>query len=530
MARVSLGEVLKGRFFFREPVLRLLIIGLLLIAAFTVRLYHIDEPPMSSQATRLYHSALLARYFYEKLLFGESQSMPPDGIIEPPLLELGASLTYYISGAEHLWIPHVLSAAFWMVGGVFLYLIAKKIASPNAAVFSLFFYLFDPAIVLLSRAFMPEPLMIMLLLMSVFAILRYHEQPSTHRLIVAAVASSLALFVKPGICVFQIFGAFIALMVYRKGVLRSLTSLHFLLFAVLSVLPMGLYYMYGTVLEGFLRGQVENKVLSWLVLEGRFWQGWIGLIGNMVGYVPLIGALFGVLLIRAGSPRALMMGLWGGYFFFGLVFARHIHTHDYYSLQLIPVVALSLGPVSARVIDYLKRVDLSYYRRAAILGGFLLAVVLGVIEQRAAILGIAQQSQGKDFPGRYVGGVTVANYEGRAETYREIGEVVDHSRHTIFLAPDHGYSLVYHGRLDGEYWQVSRGRRQHRSRTEERFNALYKEGDTEYFVIIKRFTLAYITAEWSSEEYENLRHLLYQDFAVVARDDDYVVFDLRNGN
>lgn len=54
---------------------------------------------------------------------------------------------------------------------------AKRLVSANAAAFSVFFYLFAPAILLASRAFMPDPLMVMLLAMSVFAILRYHEQP-----------------------------------------------------------------------------------------------------------------------------------------------------------------------------------------------------------------------------------------------------------------------------------------------------------------------------------------------------------------
>ena len=74
-----------------------------------------------------------------------------------------------------------------------------------------------------------------------------------------------------------------------------------------------------------------------------FWKGWLEQIEYMVGYIALVGALFGLLLFRPGLPRAMMAGLWGGYLVFGLVFARHVHTHDYYSLQLVPVVALSLG-------------------------------------------------------------------------------------------------------------------------------------------------------------------------------------------
>jgi hypothetical protein len=128
----------------REPKLRLLVLGILFVVAFGLRLYGISQHPVEFGILRHYHGALLARGFYELWLTGYLKTVPPDGIIEPPILELVTSLAYLIFGGEHLWIPQVLSVLFWMVGGVFLYLIAKRIVSPNAAVFSVFFYLFVP--------------------------------------------------------------------------------------------------------------------------------------------------------------------------------------------------------------------------------------------------------------------------------------------------------------------------------------------------------------------------------------------------
>ena len=74
----------------------------------------------------------------------------------PPVLELVASFAYLVSGGEHLWIPRLLSALFWMVGGVFLCLLARRMVSPNAAVFSVAFYLLVPYGVFASRAVMPD--------------------------------------------------------------------------------------------------------------------------------------------------------------------------------------------------------------------------------------------------------------------------------------------------------------------------------------------------------------------------------------
>jgi len=527
-------DVSKTSSLLQEPLLRQLILGIMFVVAFCLRLYRIGEPLFDFSSVRQYHSALLARGFYEWLLTGNLKTLPPDGIIEPPILELVASLAYVVTGGEHLWMPRLLSALFWMVGGVFLYLIARKVVSPNAAVFSVAFYLLDPAAVFPSRAFMPDPQMIMLLMISVFAILRYHEHPTTSRLMLAAAASSLALFVKPGICLFQIFGAFVALMVYRKGLLRSLTNAHLLLFTVLSLLPTGLYYVYGTMIGGFLQGQVQGKVVPQYLLQTYFWKGWLEQVGSMVGYTAFLGAIVGFLLLRPGLPRVLMTGLWGGYFLFGLVFTYHIHTHGYYSLQFVPVIALSLGPVWDIAVGYIGGRDQTYYRRAVVLGLIVIAVLFAGVEQRTTILGIAQQAGGaKPFPGRYLGSALIADYGGRAKIYRQIGEIVDHSPRTVFSAADYGYPLLYHGRLDGEYWPTpemmawwrSRGRSESHlggaTTRRELFDDWYSEVSPEYFIVIR-------SEGWRSDR--GLRRLLTRHFPKVARDRYYLVFDLRKGD
>jgi 4-amino-4-deoxy-L-arabinose transferase-like glycosyltransferase len=515
------------RFLPRGQVLRLLVLGFLFVAAFGLRLYGINQHPVQFGILRHYHGALLARGFYEWLLSGDLKTVPPDGIIEPPILELLASFAYLIFGGEHLWIPQLLSAVFWMVGGVFLYLIAKRIVSPNAAVFSVFFYLFVPYSVFASRIFMPDPLMVMLLVISVFTILKHHEQPSTRRLMVAATASSLAIFVKPGICLFQVFGAFVSLAVYREGVRRSLVSPQFLVFAVLSILPTGLYYLYGTFLAGFLRGQTSQKVVPQLVLETSFWKGWLLTVSGVLGYVALLGALFGVLLLRKGLPRVLMIGLWSGYFLFGLTFTSHIATHDYYSLQLIPVVALSLGPLADLIMNDLKQtvnnmgqLDWRGYGRIVFLALCISVLVLSAVGNRqTSAYSTTWMTTQQDRAASYLA------------TFREIGEVVNHSRRTLVLfggsqsgGPNYGFALMYHGRLLGETWPypTHQGDRQEEKRgisTEELFSRRYRKHSPEYFVISRGW--------WVREETTSLRTFLTENFPVAAQGDTYVVFDLR---
>jgi len=128
------------QFFSQKPLMRWLIIGFLFITALGIRLYQIEVPPMDFHPTRQYHSALIARsYYYET-----SNSIPEwrkqvalinahrEGTYEPPIMEIVVSFAYGLTGGEHLWIPRLLSSLFWLIGGMFLYLIAKKLSSMNA--------------------------------------------------------------------------------------------------------------------------------------------------------------------------------------------------------------------------------------------------------------------------------------------------------------------------------------------------------------------------------------------------------------
>jgi hypothetical protein len=106
-------------------VLQVSILGFGFLTAFCLRLYGIGQPPIEFNAIRQYHGALLARGLYQWLLSGNLRTLPPDGTIEPPILEFVSSLSCVVLGGEHLRVPRLFSALFWVVGGAFLYLTAK---------------------------------------------------------------------------------------------------------------------------------------------------------------------------------------------------------------------------------------------------------------------------------------------------------------------------------------------------------------------------------------------------------------------
>jgi hypothetical protein len=429
-------------------------------------------------------------------------SQQKQGILEPPIMEFLVSIGYRILGGEHFWLPRLLSSLFWLIGGGILYLIGKKIADADAALFGMAFYLFLPFGVVASRSFQPDPLMVMLLLVSVLAILRYNEAPSNSRLAIAAALSSLAFVVKPGI-VFAIIGAFVALAIYSHGIRRTILSQAFLVFMAITLIPTFLIYAYGTFTGKFLVGEAEKTLLPQLYISGFFWRGWLNNIGETIGFIPLICALLGMLMFRQGLPRALMIGLWVGYVIFGLALNYNLATHDYYQLQLIPIVGLSIGPVMALVMDHLNQIHPQNYWRIGAWSILLLALFLSI--------GIARSR------------LVNPNAEHVVRVEQEIGELVNHSTRTIFLSSDYGVPLEYHGLLSGSPWPLTSDLEWERLSgspvltVEERFNEFFSKNSPDYFIVedLREF-----------EGQPDLKQFLSR-YSIVTHNNDYLIFDLK---
>lgn len=499
-----------GKLDFLKPRTHRLIIIILFVAAFGIRIFHINEPPLKFHPTRQYRSAIIARgYFFET-----QQSIPDwernvattnkdaESILEPPIMELLALLGYRIAGGEYLWIPRMLSVLIWLGGGVFLYNLAQDLISRDGAIFSTAFYLFLPYGISVSRSFQPDPLMVFLFLASIFAISRYNLQPSRTRLIIAALFSASAIIVRP-ICLFVIFSVFILASISRQGTRKTITDINLVLFGILSLLPATIFYINGIFFAGFLRSQAKGSFILNLFFSSAFWKGWLNQIKSVVGYDALVVALLGVFLFRRGIPKALLMGLWIGYVLFGLIFNYHIHTHDYYQVQFIPIIALSIAPIGVHIAGILVKSITHWHWRLALMGVLLFASFLYIKDMRWR-LGSQDLRQ-----------VSIA---------QEIGLVTQHSTQTLFMTFAYGKPLKYHGEISGHEWphegdlQKEKIESKQEFTAEERLELLITQFSPEYFIVtdFKEF-----------ESQQDLNQYLMRTFPIISQTNDYVIFDLR---
>jgi 4-amino-4-deoxy-L-arabinose transferase-like glycosyltransferase len=346
-------------------------------------------------------------------------------------MERLAALGYEVVGHEALWLPRMLSVLWWLAGGILVYLIALRSQRAAAALASGAVFLFLPFGVLASRSFQPDPLLVATILGAILSLLRYEERPSGARLGVAGGALALAFFIKPGIAP-PILLPLLGVLLLRRHRQGGADAFRGLVVLALSLVPMFAWYVYGTVAQSFLRGHFRAKVSPSRLVESSYWSGWWDQVVFVLTYplksghlslLILLAALAGVLLAKRGRPRTFLFALWAGYIVYGLVFTIHISTHNYYSLPLIPIVALSLGSLVDAVVSRVRASEL-----------LVTAVVTGAALLAAGAVG-----------GKLHGPLTDTAFSAERAVYVAAGLAADHTARALYVDTHYAEPARYYG-------------------------------------------------------------------------------------
>jgi hypothetical protein len=162
-------------------------------------------------------------------------------------------------------------------------------------------------------------------------------------------------------------------------------------------------------------------------------MGWFQLGVDEVGLTALIAAIVGFWLLKRGPLKALSLGLGVGYLIYGLLFNYHVSTHPYYHLQLIPLVSICMAPTVTLGINAIRGAAGRFWW-LPVTGITLILLVFGYLQVRAE--------------------TSMQVFED-PRTAQEIGEIVNHSDRTVFLAYHYGVPLEYYGEFFGKYWPRS---------------------------------------------------------------------------
>ena len=478
------------------------------IAAMGIRMYDLTDLPLDFHPTRQLFSAFKARgYYYASL--PPSADVPEwkrvvamrqlrdSAIIEPPVMEYIVSFTYRLTG-EQLWVARIYSSLFWLIGGWFLFLLAKEISSTDSAVVALLFYLFLPYGVIASRSFQPDPLMVALVIAGVWGTYNWREKGTWKWAVTAGLLNGAAIFIK-NVAVFPLLGVSLAL-VLERGFMVSLKDRKTWTVAILSALPTAIFVIYGTFIAGFLAQQFNFRFFPDLWRDPAFYLRWKEQLDAITGFGAVVVALAGIFIAKKRSINALLTGLWIGYFVYGMTFSYHITTHDYYNLPAIPIVALSMSTVIALITEQLSQRGTSVFVRVVLALG---VTVITLTHIWFARVELARQ-----------------NYRAEADFWWNLGEVLGHVNPSIGLTQDYGARLGYWGWQDISSWYYSEdlNLRELAGRDIDLIQRLEKQIQGKCYFVVTQYG--------RFNDQPEIQQFLYDNYSVYVDNGDYLIFQL----
>ncbi len=493
----------------KQKTLRILLLLLIFSLGIGIRLVDFDDPPLDFHPARQLHSALISRavylnhggdlpgldaeYEHEAIMRGVQEPW-----IEPPVLEYLTAALYQFAGDADLRVPRACSIVFWLAGAVALYLLCRRFFGMVGTLSGVAFFLFFPYGVFASRSFQPDPLMIALILWALETLCRWEEKPTTGSALLAGVFAGAAIFVKQ-VSVFPLGLAMLFFVLSARGFRPAVRSVQVWLIAVLSLLPVLVYNVWGYFIQGFLVQQYQGRFYWREILSPAFYVRWLRKVEQVFGLPLAIGGMLGTVGIHRQKYRLLWAGYLAGYVGYGWALPHHIGTHDYYHLILFPLLAVGLGGLVDFVMDRLG--GLSAGKLFSRLAVFVLIAGLN----GWWLLDSAMTLRRND-------------YRAWPQLWQELAAALDPYEgqiNTIGVMDDYGSGMIYWGLRTPMIWESNvEQMEEQQAMTEIRQAMLNRE-----FLIVTDFESYY--------QQPRLQRWLLQYAQVYRQTAEYLVFDLR---
>lgn len=346
-------KIIKSKWF------QVLILVGIIIGAFIVRLYKINEPLADWHSWRQVDTASVTRNFVNDGIdllnprYHDVSSIQT-GIPNPRGLRLVELPVYNVFHALFASNFPELSLEFWgrmtsilfsLVSIIFIYLLGERYIGRYAGLLGAFFFAFIPFNIFYSRVILPEPTAVALSLGALWFFSQFIEKDKQWYLYLSAVWFCLALLVKP----FAIFYAVPMIWLVRNkwgdvfAVLKnSKLLIKFLIFANIILVPLLLWrYLLSLHPEGvpFFTWAFNGDHIRF---RPSFWR-WIFAerLGKMIlgiwGLVPFIFSI-----IQKGKSDFTRHFLLGAFLYVSTIATANVR-HDYYQTFIMPMVAFGLA-------------------------------------------------------------------------------------------------------------------------------------------------------------------------------------------
>jgi hypothetical protein len=332
------------------------VLVLILVGAFGVRLYKIDNPVADWHAWRQADTASVSKVFlnegidllrprYHDISKIQTGYENPVGYryVEFPVFNAIHATAYKIVPQIpfDMW-GRLVSVITAIITTYLIYGIGKLLFSKTVGLASAFFYAFLPFNIYFTRVILPDPMSVSLGVASVYFFARFAISKKIGNLLAFSVLLSLAILVKPHALFFALPSALIFLTHFKLADLFK--NKWFFVAADIILIPFLLWrvWMYQ---PGLIRGiahwewsfngngiRFRPAFFRWIFAER---------LGKLIlGYWGVFPFVYGVL---AGRKINVIHAFLAGAVLYVTIFASANVMHDYYQVFIVPAVALALG-------------------------------------------------------------------------------------------------------------------------------------------------------------------------------------------
>lgn len=329
------------------------LIILIVVLAFILRLYKINNPVADWHAWRQADTASVTREFVKNGInlfvpkYHDLSSLPsgienPEGYRMVEFPHINALIALFLKTFPFLDLVIVsrLFSALASLGTLLsLYFLVKKISGIKTALLSALIFAILPYSLFYSRAILPEPFLLFFTTFSLYQFLIYVKTGKFKPYLFSLTSLTLAFLTKP----YALFLApvYLTLIFQNQKILKDL-KLYFLPF--LSIIP---FFLWRHWITNFPEGIPAS---SWL-LNGNgirlrpAWFRWLfyeRLSKLFLGYFGLI-FIFSNFLKTKSKAFVLYSSWWIGVILYFIVFATGNVQHDYYQNLALPIISISVG-------------------------------------------------------------------------------------------------------------------------------------------------------------------------------------------
>ncbi len=340
----------------------LLILLMILIAAFALRLYKFNAPVADWHSWRQVDTSAVSRTFVQEgydilrprfpdLSKGVSLIDNPEGyrFVEFPIYNVIQAFMYQQIGSFTLeeW-GRLVTIFSSLISIIFIYLLLKKYVSSRAGILASIFFAFVPYSIYYGRTILPDQSMVAALLIGIYFFSNWIERAKfsifNFQFLMALLFTGTALLLKPYALFFTLPMLYLAWQRFGFSLFKKWQLWFFL---VLATLPLIVWHEWMAQKE-FIQGVPRNNWLfngNGIRFKGAFFH-WLfaDRIGKLIlGYWGLPFFILGILRKVNKKEGLLFFTFIISCVIFMTVLATGNIQHDYYQILIMPTLAIYFG-------------------------------------------------------------------------------------------------------------------------------------------------------------------------------------------